>query len=90
MLITKIGTSKQFLKNAFELVGTNYFCARNTRTAGLPVSLTWGLRHNFCCRGPILIPRPVLEFPAQTTRGNVLDFFVKPKDGDSVSFTKRR
>ena len=25
---------------------------------------TWTLRHNFCCRGPILIPRPVLESPA--------------------------
>ena len=25
---------------------------------------TWALRHNFCCRGPILIPRPVLESPA--------------------------
>ena len=43
-------------------------------TAGLPVSLTWGLRHKFCCRGPILIPIPVLESPSQTTRVNVLDF----------------
>ena len=25
--------------------------------------------------------RPVLDFSAQTTRGNVLDFFVKPKNG---------
>ena len=59
-------------------------------TAGLPISCTLGRCHNFCCRGPILIPRPVLEIPAQTTRGNVLDFFVKPKNGISVSFTKRR
>ena len=59
-------------------------------TAGLPISLTWGLRHNFCCRGPILIPRPVLESPAQTTRGNVPDFFVRPKNGISASYTKRR
>ena len=43
-------------------------------TAGLPISYTWGLRHNFCCRGPILIPRPVLESPAQTTCVNVLVF----------------
>ena len=33
-------------------------------TAGLPISCTWGLCHNFCCRGPILNPRPVLESPA--------------------------
>ena len=44
-------------------------------TAGLSVSLTWGPRHNFCRRGPILIPRPVLESPAQTTCAHVLDFF---------------
>ena len=50
-----------------------HMCAR-LRTAGLPISLTWGLRHNFCCRGPILSPRPVLESSAQTTRVNVLDF----------------
>ena len=28
--------------------------------------------HIFCCRGPILIPRPDSETSAQTTRGNVL------------------
>ena len=50
----------------------------------------WDPCHNFCWRGPILIPRPVLESPAQTTRVNVLDFFVKPKNGISASFTKRR
>ena len=33
------------------------------RTAGLSISYTWGLRHKFCRRGPILIPRPVLESP---------------------------
>ena len=59
-------------------------------TAGLPISLTWGLRHNFCYRGPILIPRPDSETSAQTTCGNVLDFFVKPKNGISASYTKRR
>ena len=48
-------------------------------TAGLPISYTVGRRHNFCCRGPILIPRPDSETSAQTTRGNVLDFFVEPK-----------
>ena len=47
-------------------------------TAGLPVSYTWGRRHNFCCRDPILITRrPVLESLSQTTRDNVLDFFCK-------------
>ena len=30
-------------------------------TAGLLISCTVGLRHNFCCRGPILIPRPDSE-----------------------------
>ena len=46
-------------------------------TAGLPISLTWGLRHKICRRGPILIPRPVLESQDQTTRGNILVFFCK-------------
>ena len=39
-------------------------------TAGLPISYTVGRRHNFCCRGPILIPRPDSETSAQTTRVN--------------------
>ena len=65
-------------------------CQQKNTTAGLLISCTLGRCHNFCCRGPILIPRPVLEIPAQTTRGNVLDFFVKPKNGITVSFTKRR
>ena len=52
-------------------------------TAGLPVRLTC------CCRGPILILGPVLEFSVQTTRVNVLDFFVKPKNKISASYTKR-
>ena len=56
---------------------------------GLPISWTLGLLYNFCCRGPILIPRPDSETSAQTTRGNVLDFFVKPKNGISASYTKR-
>ena len=69
----------------FEFDGRHWssFTGINTssgiNTAGLPVSLTWGLRHNFCCRGLILIPVAVLESPAQTIRVNVLDFFVKPK-----------
>ena len=67
-----------------------YAKGRDIYTAGLPISYTWGLRHNFCCRGRILIPRPVLESQAQTTRVNVLDLFVKPKDGISVSYAKRR
>ena len=61
-------------------------------TAGLSISYTVGRRHshNFCCRGPILIPRPDPETLAQTTRGNVLDFFGKLKNGISASYTKRR
>ena len=43
--------------------------------------------HNFCCRGPILIPRPVLKSPAQTTHDNILDFFVKHKNRFSASFS---
>jgi len=62
----------------------------NTHTAGLPISYTVGRRHNFCCRGPILIPRPDSETSAQTTRADVLDFFVKPKNRISASYTKRR
>ena len=46
-------------------------------TAGLLIDCTVGLLHNFCCRGPILIPRPDSETSAQTTRVNVLDFFCK-------------
>ena len=42
---------------------------------------SWGPHHNFCCRGPISTPRPVLDSSAQTTQGNVLGFFVKPKNG---------
>ena len=45
-----------------------------TLTAGLPISWTVGRRHNFCCRGPILIPRPDSETAAQMTRVNALDF----------------
>ena len=48
-------------------------------TTGLPISYIVGRRHNFCCRGLILIPRPDLETSAQTTHVNVLDSFVKPK-----------
>ena len=43
-------------------------------TAGLPISYTVGQVCNFCCRGPILIPRPDSETSAQTTRVNVLVF----------------
>ena len=43
----------------------------------------------FFCRGPILKPRPVLDFSAQTTRGKVLDFFAKPQNGlDTLVFEK--
>ena len=59
-------------------------------TAGMLISFTVGLRHNFCYRGPILIPRPDSETSAQTTRAHVLDFFVKPKNGISAFYTKRR
>ena len=56
--------------------------------AGLPISYTVARRHSFWWRGPILIPRPDSETSAQTTRVNVLDFFVKPKNGISASYTK--
>ena len=46
-------------------------------TAGLLIGYTVGRRHNFCCRGLILIPRPDSETSAQITRVNVLDFFCK-------------
>ena len=46
-------------------------------TAGLPVSYKFGPRWHFCCQGPILNPRPVLDSSAQTTRGMLLDFFCK-------------
>ena len=49
-------------------------------TAGLPIRCTMRLRWHFRCRGPISNPRPVLDFPAQTTRGKVLEFFVKPEN----------
>ena len=48
-------------------------------TAGLHVSCKLGPRWHVCRRGPILNPRPVLDSLAQTTRGNVLDFFVNLK-----------
>ena len=51
--------------------------ALHWRTAGLPISWTVGLLHNFCCRGLILIPRPDSETSAQTTRVNVLVSFCK-------------
>ena len=63
---------------------------RKGSTAGLPISYTVGRRQNFCCRGPILIPRPDSETSAQTTRSFVLHFFVKPKNGISDFYTKRR
>ena len=46
-------------------------------TAGLPIRCTNGLRWHFCCRGPISNPRSLLDFPAQTTRGELFDFFVR-------------
>ena len=79
------------------ITGTFYFAEVNDRitryrisTAGMPISYTVGCRHNFCCRGPILIPRPDSETSAQTTLVNVLDSFVKPNHGISASYTKRR
>ena len=65
------------------------FCHCRSATAGLLISYTVGLRHNFCCRGPILIPSPDSETSAQTTRTFVLDFFVKPKNGISAFYTKK-
>ena len=59
-------------------------------TAGVLISCTVGLRHNVCCQGPVLIPRQDSETSAQTTRVNVPDFFVKPKNRISAFYTKRR
>ena len=59
-------------------------------TAGLPIRWTLGHCHTFFCRGPILKPRPVLDSPDQTTRGKVLNFFVKPQNGlVTLVFEKR-
>ena len=56
-------------------------CTRSTyTTAGLPVSYRLGPRWYFCYWGQILIPRPALDSAAQTTRGMLLDFFVKPQN----------
>ena len=49
-------------------------------TAGLPVSYKLGVRWHFCWRGTILNLGPVLDSSAQTTRGDQLDFVVKPKN----------
>ena len=84
---TLLSTSREFWDSQWNLCrnSTSSFTphyrkvAKRPRrgTAGLPISCTVGRRHNFCCRGPILIPRPDSETSAQTTRVNVLDFFVK-------------
>ena len=58
-------------------------------TAGLPIKFEWGQRHNFCRRGPILIPRPDLETSAQTTRVSVHVVFVKPNHENFSFFTER-
>ena len=65
-----------------------YCCYRGfyIHTAGLPISLILGHRHNFFCRGQILKPRPVLDSPAQTTQGKVLECFVKPVNGLATLF----
>ena len=52
----------------------------NGRTAGLSIGYKLGRRHNFCSRGPILNPRPVLDFSAQNTRGMFLVVCVKPQN----------
>ena len=49
-------------------------------TAGLPISQTLWLCHNFCSRGPISNLRPVLDSSAKTKRGVVFGFFVKPQN----------
>ena len=61
------------LKYDFYIKGPTMTRYRQTglHTAGLPISYTVGRRHNFCCRDPILIPRPDSETSAQTTRDNV-------------------
>ena len=67
---------------AFHLPTSTVLNNRTTEhsaTAGLPFSYKSGCHHNFCCGGPISNPRPVLESSAQTTRANVLGFFVKPQ-----------
>ena len=61
-----------------------------TRTAGLPIRWTLGLRWYVCCPGSISNPRPILDFPAQTTRGKELDFVVRPGNGlVTLVFEKR-
>ena len=47
--------------------------------AGSHIRCTLGHRRDFFCRGPILTPRPVLDFPAQTTTS--LNCFVTPQNG---------
>ena len=56
-------------------------------TAELAVNYNLGPHHNFCCRGLISNPRPVLDSSAKTTRGMILDFLGKtPKRGFCVCF----
>ena len=50
---------------------------RFSHTAGLPITWTLRLHHTFCWRGPVLNPRPVLNSPAKTTRGILLELFCK-------------
>ena len=69
---------------------SSYLETLTTYTAGLLISCTVGHYHNFCCPGPVLIPRPDSETSAQTIRVNVLNFSVKPKNRISASYTKRR
>ena len=42
---------------------------------------SWDHAGIFGCRGPILNPRQVLGSSAQTTRGMLVDFFVKRQNG---------
>ena len=39
-------------------------------TAGLAKDDKLGVRHNFCCRGPILNPRPDMKTRRKTEGGN--------------------
>ena len=45
-------------------------CSHWLSTAGLAKDDKLGVRHNFCCRGPILNPRPDMKTRRKTEGGN--------------------
>ena len=79
-----------FLHGALRILREGVISPYRSVQLDCPSVIQWDTCHSFCCRGPILILRPDSEISAQTTRVNVLDFFVKPNNGISAFFTKRR